>query len=224
MEKEITGYKLKDEKFNEAALILSGCKNNGGWCVDEKYDLTTESKGAKKLREIEVLDLWFEPVYKEETTLEVGKWYNKDNSIAFYQGEGVETYGINHTLPDGWIVSENWFVEFNGTLDKNTPASDKEVEEALIKEAKKIGVKEGVKFKNVGSICKNEVVTITDQEIRIGKTHDDGYTGHCVYLDNSDLTQVIFYKGKWAEIIEEPKQPEFTKEERKLIARILEKL
>lgn len=81
-------------------------------------------------------------------TLEVGKWYNgieKDGNpkcIAMFKGWGVETYGVN--IGFSWIDNAYWFADWSSTVNDWRPATNEEVEAALIAEAKKRGYKEGV--------------------------------------------------------------------------------
>lgn len=75
MEKEIIGYKLKNQNLKMAVRAI--LNNNNGW-FDENFDKNliengwnfTKSRGyygwvEKDLEEAGVLDLWFEPVYKK---------------------------------------------------------------------------------------------------------------------------------------------------------------
>ena len=70
MEKELIGYRLKDEKYRNAvnALIIEcGVFSN-------KILSLNSPKTIAALREANVLDVWFEAVYKEESLLKVGDW------------------------------------------------------------------------------------------------------------------------------------------------------
>jgi len=86
---------------------------------------------------------------------EVGKWYkNKENFALFnYNGadlsqSGFVGYGLNNS---GWLNSG--FYLYPNDHHLYFPATDKEVEDALVKEAVKRGVKEGVKCKSVNGDC-----------------------------------------------------------------------
>lgn len=185
MKKEITGYKLKDEKYRKFAEDISGFLTPSSFKLE---DLLMEGNQCflKSLKEEKVLDLWFEPVYKEDTTLEVGKWYKKDTRLMFcFNGKyGNSTnYGFNHEGD----FSENIGVHEG---DSYRELTDKEVEEALIKEAKKRGFKEGVQVKYL------------DNSISKWSKEDNGFLfkNGCLCL-HSHLYK-IFYNGKWAEAIE----------------------
>ena len=68
MEKEIIGYKLIKPEYEGAAakLIYNGDKIHGLVQVNSEWNI---------LKEAGVLDLWFEPVFKEEKTFKVGDWF-----------------------------------------------------------------------------------------------------------------------------------------------------
>jgi len=134
---------------------------------------------------------------KELPSLEVGKWYITDANHKFVIIEKIDNvwavcYGF--TTGDSWYENGNRCVlnnDFGARLMTN-----KEVETALIKEAKKRGFKEGVNIKGMitgnRSLLKKGVLFLDHLEwLRMG-------------VHNS-YAPVIFKNGKWAEIIEEPK-------------------
>ena len=122
-----------------------------------------------------------------ESELEIGEWYHYGADLLVWNG-GLSTYGFSLGVD---YLNNAYF-----SVDEAIPATDKEVEEALIKEAKKRGFKEGVKIK--GFVCSDEEVsTITEGfvysngELRVNCS-GDYYT-----------MRLIFEDGKWADIIEE---------------------
>lgn len=138
---------------------------------------------------------------KEE--LEVGKWYKYSDSeghlfcITKVETDGVEVYGFN-----SW---GNWIDEGMYSSKNLIPATDQEVNDALIKEAKNRGFKEGV---------------IVDKS---NLNHFVNNNPHVLHREYSDLFEYraagknyrdvlfccgtcIFEDGKWAEIIEEKKE------------------
>jgi hypothetical protein len=142
------------------------------------------------------------PFLKEKGLIEeefkVGKWYKGSRNYGWLvyfeeitKGQQVIGYGI--CTDDGIYEGR-----FEGDVNSYgwVKATDKEVEEALIKEAKKRGFKEGVKFISVmsGFKCLCEGVL---------NYHSD-------YLGEKDVLfydhNIIFHKGKWAEIVEEKKE------------------
>jgi hypothetical protein len=81
---------------------------------------------------------WYPELFKE-TELEVGKWYKRINKngtdfLLNYQGDGNTSYGFWNSDYDTWDFSSS-----NLGLQV-TPATDKEVKEALTKEIKKRGL------------------------------------------------------------------------------------
>lgn len=91
-----------------------------------------------------------------------------------------------------------WREHFNeyywSTINELQPATEEEVKEALIKEAKKRGFKEGVKYTSVGFYSKG-----SEHQLKFKLTY---------YIEDDMLTDgaggSIYYKGKWAEIISNP--------------------
>ena len=135
---------------------------------------------------------WKENIEKEfpklfkEDALVVGKWYKNINSplsIICYNSllRSNVNYGINNS---GTWCSKYHLYEYEMTL-----ATDKEVEEALIKEAKKRGFKEGVVV-----VSKGYNDTVFDGEFRFEEWHKNT-------LDSFN-TGDIFKDGKWATIVE----------------------
>jgi hypothetical protein len=115
-----------------------------------------------------------------------GKWYkDEENSFVYYKdlvyGYGFDIDGkwIDVGYPHGSIDSSEW-----------TPATPQEVGQALIKEAKKKGFKEGVS-------CYWDDVNTTHYDMSgvIIYSHEGNYL-----TMNGD----IFYQdGKWADLVEE---------------------
>ena len=135
---------------------------------------------------------WKENIEKEfpklfkEDALVVGKWYKSRGCLFNYQKQG-DVYGFFTDV--GWN-NGGWI--WDGTSAKL--ATDKEVEEALIKEAKKRGFKEGVRVErllesNLGSL-NGDSRTCENKEFKL-------YHGH---LTIGNL--LIFHNtGKWATIV-----------------------
>ena len=84
-----------------------------------------------------------------------------------------------------------------------TPATEKEVEEALIKEAKKRGFKEGVNFNVTKDLWNTSVGgregfnTVIDKNTYNYSAHSNSFKINCI-----DGCMSIFTKGVWAEIVE----------------------
>ena len=144
---------------------------------------------------------------KEE--FEVGKWYkSKNHNITACYVDEHNNYGVSFGVwKDAMIL--NYFEAW-------TLATDKEVEAALIKEAKKRGFKKGVNYisctlgdfktnieggkEGVKYNCNN--VMGRKDEVLCGKViFDYDYNG--LFCSSNGW---IFEDGKWATIIEEPKE------------------
>jgi hypothetical protein len=124
----------------------------------------------------------FPKLFKKDA-LVVGKWYkidNKDGYLLNYSETGIVFGFLN-----GNYSSNYYFYKYH--YDNAKPATDEEVEEALIKEAKKRGFKKGVKFKCLYN-------------------HD--YEGQCTPLLCSEgylwlKGGCVFKDGKWATTVRE---------------------
>lgn len=136
-----------------------------------------------------------EPDVVKNHKLKVGRWYKlKDryyNFLMCYSGNGLG-YGFNSFMEwgDNYIMDLKWNWQ---------PATNEEVESALIEESKKRGFKKGVKWINTRFTVKEEYSNIGDL---VYDPIDD-----LVYLDNN----TIFYNGKWATIIDQPKEIDWSK-------------
>jgi hypothetical protein len=141
---------------------------------------------------------WREKIEKEfpelfkKYDLKINKWYvltedycslKKGSIFPFlkYQSPTKKFAIVGHCIFDH--NKRNYLAPLSANLK---PATDKEVEEALIKEAKKRGFKEGVRFKCLYN-------------------HD--YKGKCIPLFCSDgylwlEGGCVFKDGKWATIVE----------------------
>lgn len=163
----------------------------------------------KELHE-EVSFYWKERIEKEfpelfENKLEVGKWYKGDLGHLYFLDKIVKcpynphlSYGFD--LCGEW--SENTAISLNHPQgSKYTEATDKEVEEALINEAKKRG------YKNGNHACLTVYVTCKNI-----KENAFFYYNGSLWEGNSEGNNCIFRDGKWAEIIEAPEK-ELTKEQ-----------
>lgn len=139
---------------------------------------------------------------KDLPSLEVGRWYKNWNCNLLYyiteiNGAWIVGYGFERGK---WITPEEtnnkedcWFDLSEDKLEWAIPATEKEVEEALIKEAKK-------RYNDNDLVC---------------SVYDKGYSGN-IKLDtisvNKDNTEVwvkssgynvqLMEQGKWAEIIQ----------------------
>lgn len=118
-------------------------------------------------------------------------WYynNTKNVLSYYDFENKIQYGFN--AAGGWYNVNN--VKLSGT---EYPAPEKEVEERLIKEAKRRGFKRGVSFVNL--------FNRKDFTARIGRF--ELLSGGELVLDNNTIFNL---SGQWAEIISTPEPDEY---------------
>ena len=132
------------------------------------------------------------PEFKTEIP-KINNWYvfkDEDCNFLFYINEidkdrfnALGGYGFDD---DEWDESLNWLDDSEFNLLRL--ATDKEIEQALIKEAKKLGFKEGVRYLSPN----NKFNRFIKEPFYLNEDND------ALCCKNGDF---IFYKGKWAEII-----------------------
>jgi hypothetical protein len=127
------------------------------------------------------------PKLFEATELEVGKWYYNDYNQLWFVTKIKDycAYGYGFKSCGEWACESK---KYNYSLDLK-PATDEEVEQALIKEAKKRGFKKGVVAE---SVYDKHYSGIIDGEFSV----QDGQLW-CDALDNCYSIQ-LFKDGKWA--------------------------
>ena len=175
--------------------------------TQEQIDRLAEKKHAKKLLQEFVPEAF-------KTELEVGRWYRlKGNPeiLALYDC-------FKHHRPYAYIFNENGNYEYRVEFSLfELPtywelATEEEVREALINEAKKRG------FNNIGNLkIKNTFGGISNGFVTLTNNFYYDYKGNTLRLDGA----LIFNNGVWAEIIEEPKETEPTEEEIKRVLNYL---
>jgi hypothetical protein len=129
----------------------------------------------------------FPKLFKKDA-LEVGDyWYKNDGNLVLICDLG----GNVKYLPIYESIENNRF-GYSGVVCFERKATEIEVEQALIKEAKKKGFKEGVKFNSAwrsGAICYFNGMHY--------EAKNNSLSSGCSYND------CIFQSGKWAEIVKE---------------------
>lgn len=152
--------------------------------------------------------------HKKEPVFTIGNWYkcqtfNSDFFIMNYN-PGNKHYGFSYT---GKWIHDSYNVWLTKHPERCKPATDKEVEEALIKEAKRRGFKLGVKFIGVRDVMAEEV------EYSCPYDKDDGEAGSSFqYVKGTLYTyglgrHIVFENGIWAEIVVEKEESfDLTKE------------
>jgi len=148
---------------------------------------------------------------KEE--FEVGKWYKATNSqalcfIVSFPNRGIkdecEVYGFD--ISGDWIGGTNCYGSITNEFVK---ATDKEVEEALVKEAKKRGFKGNSKLKMFSEYDEQYEVST---EFFFSMDHNVLYMGNPCFSNRT-----IFKDGKWAEIVEEDQGCSALEEKREIV-------
>src|SRR5690606_853626 len=98
MEKVIIGYNAKNNEYRQASQKIINDTHS------DDVEIQAGSEGEKIFKELGVLDLWFNPVYKEE--LEVGKWYKHNRVVGFlfcYNGK-INTPQYGFDMLGGWCT------------------------------------------------------------------------------------------------------------------------
>ncbi len=148
---------------------------------------------VQRLEEIKTEKKQLKKQLKELPSLEVGKWYKTDDKTEFLINI-LDLGDLRYGKAYGFGNSGTWYDESRFGFRNLTPATDKEVETALIKEAKKRGFKEGVKYKTNGG---------TINKLKSNNFIYEYVSGVGMTIGTEDIW--FFCNGKWAEIIEEPK-------------------
>jgi len=144
-------------------------------------------------------------------------WYKHQNGkhpdwLMYNDFDSDEGYGFK--LDGSW---GSWGNDTYIVCHKLAPATDKEVEQALIKEAKRRGFKDGVKL-NVDGIgfyqgYGNDLI-ITDMNKIVFNPDSNGLVAR---KQGGDYNTAIFKDGKWATIIETITKAQAEKELNKTI-------
>lgn len=167
--------------------------------TQEQINQLAEKKHAKELLQQFIPEAF-------ENKLEVGKWYkskNHNKKTLFFTNKETCDEDMGYGFDFIGRYYETDFVLSGSKPEDFELATEEEVREALINEAKKRGYNEGVK-------CKFGII----EDIRTIETNIFDWNGKYLFVrcinGNADI---IFKNGKWAEIIEEPKETKPTKEE-----------
>ncbi len=146
------------------------------------------------------IENWFPDAFKSDK--EIGKWYwanaeakNEKTYLACYQGKC--SYGFDWT--------KGWHDKLLTSNTKSPEATDKEVEEALINEAKKRGFVEGITC--IPLYCNGADY---GNEWNLGKGCLEFSQSENVlrFVRGNNDSLRVFVNGKWAEII--PQQIELS--------------
>jgi hypothetical protein len=204
--KEIIGYKLTKPEYESAAAKICGYSSKLYTLVNKKGNFLPNSSDYLKIKEAGVLDIWFEPIYKEEE-FKVGDYVYVE--FAEFGAKGAEEQfgqitdeysqnGLADSYPNGIKVKtlkgKVWTIGKDYTTVKLKKSSPEEVKtyenNLLIEEAKRrypIGCKVKLFNSNIGGKYKNEV-----------RFSSFEFLGNQLYIDGNLL---IYENGKWAEIL-----------------------
>lgn len=180
---EALGENIRENYFNDIGETVLWCYENE-WVVAFEREVEETEVTLKELIQIIAGE------QEEVKELEVGKWYKSNdykNSIVFKVDE-TGGYGF---WKDCWSSSYLCNDPHQWRL-----ATNEEVLEALSKEAVKRGFKEGVTVNNHQG--KNKLPHFDLKNIKTGFRYG-------IYYDDDKCGIWLCYRGKWAEIIEEPK-------------------
>lgn len=142
-----------------------------------------------------------------ENKLEVGKWYKEPSDLGNkYRFIFIEKIDNKQIFGYGFKGDGSWFENDSYYSGGFILATEEEVKEALIKEAKKRGFKNGVVFRN---ILRNH----TNKIEAIGVLNDYKKYDNSLWFDEKGC---VFKDGKWATIISNPIEEKIKKYERKI--------
>lgn len=189
LEGEILGYKVKEE-FISAYCAVSGASSEAiykGGC-----HFMNNSKVKNHLNKLKVLDLWCDPIYKEEKPrFEKGKWYinlNTKGTMLCYTGNG-KGYGL---WSNRW--GQSWCIIIPKAYREATP---EEVLKALEKYAR-----EKYEGKTV------ECLHTKGYYMEIGKNCVFELRFDSYFVAQTDSKYLcIMTKGNWAEVKQQPELP-----------------
>ena len=188
-----TGQKLKSKNFKTMDFIIT---------KEQVLELAAKSIST---------ELYLKANFKEafKKKIEIGKWYKREmDSVDANRIFFITSISHNDGAAFGYGIDENtvWF-DFSDekspfcacnsvALETAKEATDKEVEEALIVEAKKIGYKKSVTC--VFGDAKDKRQLETDCFF---------FENNTLYVKKKDLrnADIIFKDGKWSKIIPEEK-------------------
>jgi hypothetical protein len=188
MDKEIIRYKLKEDckQYKQAIekLVHTTCS------ASEIENLNTKinTLSITNLQKAGVLELWFEPIYKQEE-FKVGNWIIGKNNLSpsvarkvLKITNGRCEYSNNH----------NDIIQNSCEFHFLRLATTEEIQESLMIEAKK-RYPVGTKFKAARG-CRSTYTVTSLSDFRI-----DSENTICIFSEGNGT---IYHNGIWAEIIE----------------------
>jgi len=183
--------KLSDLNAGEKKIAVLALRE---YCKDDSFEYDTSSY---QLGSHDHINTFIKHHNLEPIKIEVGRVYKvvkgSDEYLFMHQKDG-KSYGFSK----GKWINHAWYTEGNwGKYAVITEATDKEWFEALDRERVKLGLVEGVEFKNVATYNLGTIYTLEGSNFRHGYSEDS--------LDEVNSNGLIFKNGVWATIID-PKQ------------------
>ena len=145
------------------------------------------------------IEQWFPECFKQK--LEAGKWYKHFDSdfkefLFCFSELGDKNYGFNKV--GKWSHELNVYEKYS---NKYIKATTEEVESMLIKEAEKRGLIEGIKVSKINGFYSGY------NNNMIIKKHEYSLHNNTLFATSTNnYTIALFNEGKWATIVETPKE------------------
>lgn len=224
-EKKIVGYKLNELGCNnlEAISVIVEEYFHALKVMWESFTKKSEplfhvgSQIENRLKKAGVLDLWFEPVYKEEESeFKVGDLVVAVIQMSTGDVRYIGKYIDENTLSDwGLLNEEGRGFKNGGRFSKiERHATLEEIKTTLLAEAKR---RYPVGTKYICPTNKTEEV-VTKQHFKIQDIDEE-------IIHGEPGRGCLMFHGKWAAIITEPSQPKLTKKQiKKEIKSLLKEL
>lgn len=198
-----SALKKMDKVYEEwdEAVFLEACGIDAN---TETFTITRE-----QIRILADQHSWSESYLKQlfpkafESEMEAGRWYKLPTfgklMFMFTGGFGNDaTYGFNY---DGEF-SETIGVQ-RPSIEDYVPATDHEVKEALIKEAKRRGLKQGVRVNDIYNGDRYEdTTTISSNDFDYERVPLGEFQDKMALRDSKG--NILFVDGQWADVIHSP--------------------
>jgi hypothetical protein len=135
MNKEIIGYRLVKREYEKSVYLIINA--NIGYYSDRVLPIEKSPKSIEKLKEAGVLDLWFEPVYKEDKTLPKINGYEGefvDDLNGYFIRYGCATFNIQFINELHGLIGRNKVLFGNKDIKSIKLNSDVEITTEQIKQ------------------------------------------------------------------------------------------
>lgn len=202
---EIDFETIRYIKEKSTQVICNSIKNDTAYVSlynrDKYSEIISYKEPLYQLTAKEVVHAYENPQYlkdtfKEcfETELEVGRWYKNPNRKAIMY---FETITNNTCFGYGFDNSGIWENKLEYFCNNWEPATEKEVEEALVKEARK-------RYKVGDNIFQDNKIHSITKDLFLSLVWFVGYNTLEGGANGLNDNTVLFNNGTWAEIIQVP--------------------